>query len=65
MGRKAPWTDREVEAMRWWQSNGAVHPLTCPDHAGQPLNVAADALTCPLCDWRQTWVPTVVAHRED
>jgi hypothetical protein len=60
MGRKAPWTVEEVAAIKRWQTTPFVHPLTCPNHGEQPLAVTSEAVSCPRCDWRQTWVPTAV-----
>jgi len=59
---KAPFTDEQVAAIRRWQEDPRVHPLTCGnDRCGADLEVDRDGLRCPRCDYTQPWAPDVCA----
>jgi hypothetical protein len=61
----APWTAAQVRALRAWQTDGDMHPYTCPHRGdGRHRVTSADlgALIptrlgwyCPDCGYSQTW----------
>lgn len=57
----APWDAYEVAAIKAWQHNGSLHPLTCEYHSDRPLEVRPEGLSCgmPTCSYVQTWAPAV------
>lgn len=59
----SPWGVAELKAIKTWQANTQFHPLTCATHSDQPLHVDDLELYCPVagCDYRQDWVPDMVA----
>jgi hypothetical protein len=58
----------EVKAVRRWQSDASVYPLTCGNNgAHAPLIVSLErdhqlVLMCPDCDYVQKKLPPVVTH---
>src|SRR5204863_6953242 len=59
--------DTVLAAVRAWQTNGAVHPLTCVnDSAHALLEGVKDGdsvvLRCPTCDYRQELTPPVIVR---
>ncbi len=60
---RAPWTPTQFAHIVEWQAAPWVHPLTCAfDGCRTVLAVTTRGLECPNCDYRQTWVPGVVAE---
>jgi len=56
---------KTIAAVRAWQANGLVHPLTCGKSSShQPLEPVAEAgivvLQCLNCGYRQDWIPEIV-----
>lgn len=57
--------EEKVEAIRRWQVAGRVHPLTCGvDSRHEVLKPVEEngeiVLRCPVCNYRQTYIPCVV-----
>ncbi len=61
---KAPWTDEQVMSLTAWQNNGYVHPYTCGQRDGHPLDPegdygvlvpTTDGWVCRHCDYTQEW----------
>jgi hypothetical protein len=53
---RSPWSPEQVEALRAYQTGGVFHELTCPMGHGA-LEVTPLYFVCPVCDYRQGWVP--------
>lgn len=54
---EAPWTQDEVHSIDEYQQDEDLHPLTCPDCAGnQALSAYLDGLKCKSCNYTQNWV---------
>jgi hypothetical protein len=56
---------RAIAAVRAWQGDGRVHPLTCgEDSSHRRLEPVAEAeivvLKCLDCGYRQDWIPKIV-----
>ena len=61
---EAPFTPEQVRHINAFQASGYMHPFTCPHCSGCPdrdLIASQDALRCPNCDYRQTWVHDFMA----
>jgi len=55
---KAPWTAEQVDTLNQFQRSPAIHPFTCPGHAGggdRTLVATRSGWICPHCDYRQDW----------
>jgi len=58
--------DEQITAIRRWQANPRVHPLTCGNdssHGRLRASVESEGqmvLLCPDCDYRQVEIPTIV-----
>jgi hypothetical protein len=57
---KAPFSQDQINHINEFQNAGIVHELTCTHGHGR-LDVHADGLHCPVCDYTQDWVPEGVA----
>lgn len=53
-----------VEAVRRWQRDESLHPLTCAEHSEVPLLAQIQGkgvvLVCRYCDYKQEHIPDVV-----
>ena len=58
--RWPPFTDRELEALEWWQSHHSVHPFTCVglliSHSSSVMRPFRYGLRCMQCEAKQAWV---------
>jgi hypothetical protein len=57
---RAPWTAEQVETLNRYQASGLMHPYTCPNWHGEPVErrnlLATEAgWTCRHCDYKQDW----------
>lgn len=61
---KAPWTPEQVENARAWQNSRHVHPYTCGNRDGHPMDPEGDhgvlvptenGWVCRHCDYTQNW----------
>ncbi len=61
---KAPWTLEQVTAAIAWQNSPKVHPYTCGNRDGHPLDPEGDygvlvptedGWVCRHCDYTQDW----------
>jgi len=56
---RAPWTMKQVRALRAFQANDQVHPYTCPhSHAPESSRVLEPGIhgwLCLTCGYRQDW----------
>lgn len=60
----APFTDEQVEALTVWQNADTVHPFTCGNRDGHPLDpegdygvlvATNDGWICRHCKYKQEW----------
>lgn len=52
----APWTDDQVQALKYWQNAGTFHPFTCGLCEGSPnLIPTTDGWHCDSCTYKQFW----------
>jgi hypothetical protein len=60
----APFMLDEVAHLIQWQAADGAHPppLICAHVEHGALAVETAGLTCPHCDFRQTWAPKIFAH---
>lgn len=58
--------EQTVEAVKWWQNNEKVHPLTCPRHSMASLIVKEHkgkvVLFCRYCKYRQDHIPNTISE---
>jgi len=58
--------DEQVAAIRRWQANPGVHPLTCGNdssHGFLRASIESEGqmvLLCPDCEYRQVEIPAIV-----
>jgi hypothetical protein len=71
---EAPWTEKQVENLRVWQSSRWVHPFTCANRSvGNHkettdlgvLTPTTDGWTCESCDYRQNWAHDFMLRDHD
>lgn len=56
-------SDAQIAAINAQQHAGHVHPFTCGNANCREVLVAdKDGMRCPKCDYRQAWVPEIVAN---
>jgi hypothetical protein len=53
-----------IDAVKCWQDDKSLHPLTCPGHSNVSLTAKIcgkkAVLTCGRCSYMQEWIPDVV-----
>ena len=54
----APFTPHQLAAIKEWQSNGRMHPMTCCDHV--VMAPTRDGMVCDDCGRVQDWIPDCV-----
>ena len=74
---KAPWTDKQVDALNAYQRAGDFHPFTCggnrsdaahKDYAAKnggdrgQLIATPNGWVCPVCDYTQGWAHAFMAE---
>jgi hypothetical protein len=52
---KAPWTDKQVNALNAIQEYKSLHSYTCTEHPEIKLVATTDGWKCPVCDYTQNW----------
>jgi hypothetical protein len=56
--------EEKVKAIKRWQKNDMVHPLTCGKDSSHILEASIGEkgvfLKCPKCNYTQDWIPEVV-----
>lgn len=57
-----------IAAINDWQQDATIHPLTCGNDSRHALLYPVEengrvVLRCRNCDYRQEWIPGVVAAR--
>jgi hypothetical protein len=58
---RAPFTPNQVDALKWLQASGRIHPYTCGLDSTHPnLVPLATGWVCLACDYTQDWAHPVV-----
>ncbi len=63
--KTSPFTQEEVDAINDFQTNGRMHPFTCP-YDGYTLEARQDGMHCgrsAYCDYIQDWVHSFMSRR--
>lgn len=64
--RHPPWSDQDVESLNAFQTEGRMHPFTCPNRSDPShpresngdygvLRATKEGWICPYCDYTQKW----------
>lgn len=64
---RAPWTDKQVEALNQWQKGGLFHEFTCPNSHSEDrtLKATRDGWVCLYCGYRQDWAHDFMVETGD
>lgn len=67
----APFTEQQIANLVTWQQSECVHPYTCPNRSDPGhitsdrdhgmLDVNANGLHCPTCNYTQQWAHDAIA----
>lgn len=66
---KAPFTDKQVAGLNYYQKSGGFHEFTCggknhPSETDNTLIATNEGWICPNCDYKQNWAHSFMAMKK-